>query len=57
MLRYDRNTRLQENLFIQKQSPIRKLEIVNPGFCEKMEVTRVPPGRPSRTTSGTRTTG
>jgi len=22
-----------------------------------MEVTRVPPGRPSRTTSGTRTTG
>jgi len=30
---------------------------VNPGFCEKMEVTRVPPGRPSRTTSGTRTTG
>jgi len=23
---------------------------VNPGFCEKMEVTRVPPGRPSRTT-------
>ena len=30
---------------------------MNPGFCEKMEVTRVPPGRPSRTTSGTRTTG
>jgi len=33
---------------------------VNPGFCEKMDVTRntcVPPGRPSRTTSGTRTTG
>jgi len=23
---------------------------VNPGFCEKLEVTRVPPGRPSRTT-------
>jgi len=23
---------------------------VNPGFCEKMEITRVPPGRPSRTT-------
>jgi len=30
---------------------------VNPGFCEKMQVTRVPSGRPSRTTSGTRTTG
>jgi len=23
---------------------------VNPGFCEKMEVTRVPPGRSLRTT-------
>jgi len=30
---------------------------VNPGFCEKIEVTRVPSRRPSRTTSGTRTTG
>jgi len=30
---------------------------VNPGFCEKMEVTRVLPGWPSRTTSGTCTTG
>jgi len=30
---------------------------VNPGFCDEMEVTRVLPGRPSRTTSGTRTTG
>jgi len=30
---------------------------VNPGFREKMEVTRVPLGRPSRTTSGTCTTG
>jgi len=30
---------------------------VNPGFCEKMEVTRVPPGRSSRTTSGTHATG
>jgi len=30
---------------------------VNTGFCETMEVTRVPPGRSSRTTSGTRTTG
>jgi len=30
---------------------------VNPCFCEKREVTRVPTGRPSRTTSGTRTTG
>jgi len=30
---------------------------VNPGFCEKMEATRVPPGRPSHTTGGTRTTG
>ena len=30
---------------------------MNPGFCEKMEVARVPPGRPSRTTIGTRTTG
>jgi len=29
---------------------------VNPGFCEKIEVSRLPPGRPSRTTSGTRTT-
>jgi len=26
-------------------------------FVKKMEVARVPPGRPSRTTSGTRTTG
>jgi len=26
ILRYSRNSRLQENLFIQKQSPIRKLE-------------------------------
>jgi len=26
---------------------------VNVGFCEKMEVTRVTPGRPWRTTSGT----
>jgi len=30
---------------------------VNTGFCEKVEFTRVSPGRPSRTTSGTRTTG
>jgi len=30
---------------------------VNAGFCDKVEVTRLPPGRPSRTTSGTRTTG
>jgi len=30
---------------------------VNPGFHEKMKGTGVPPGRPSRTTSGTRTTG
>jgi len=30
---------------------------VNPGFYEKVEVTRVPPGRPSRTTGGTCTTG
>jgi len=33
---------------------------MNPVFCENMEVTRntrVPHGRPSRTTSGTRTTG
>jgi len=30
---------------------------VNPGFCEKMEVTHIPPGRPSRTIGGTRTTG
>ena len=30
---------------------------MNPGFCEKMELTHVPPGRPSRTTTGTRTTG
>jgi len=30
---------------------------VNPRFCEKMEVTHVPPERPSRTTSGTHTTG
>jgi len=27
---------------------------VNPGFCEKMKVTNIPPGRPSHTTSGTR---
>jgi len=30
---------------------------VNPGFCKKIEITRVPPGTPSRTTTGTRTTG
>jgi len=30
---------------------------VNPDFCEKMEVTGVPPERPSRTTGGTRTAG
>jgi len=30
---------------------------MNPGVCAKMEVTRVPPVRHSRTTSGTRTTG
>jgi len=30
---------------------------VNPGFCEKVEVTRVPRGRPSHTTSGTRIAG
>jgi len=30
---------------------------MSPGFCEKMEVTRVPFGRSFRTTSGTRTTG
>jgi len=29
---------------------------VNPGFCEKMEVTRVSPGRPLHTTSGARNT-
>jgi len=30
---------------------------VNPGLCEKLYVSRVPPGKPSRTTSaGTRTT-
>jgi len=30
---------------------------MTPGFCEKQEVSRVPPERPSRTTSGTGTTG
>jgi len=30
---------------------------VNPGFCEKMKVTRVPAGGPSQTISGMRTTG
>jgi len=30
---------------------------VNPVFVEETEVTRVPPGRLSCTTSGTRTTG
>jgi len=45
MLQNNRNSRLQENLFIYKQSLIR-----NPGFREKMEDTRVLPGRPSRTT-------
>jgi len=30
---------------------------VNTDFCEKMEVTRVPTGRPSRTAGGTCTTG
>ena len=29
---------------------------MKPGFCVKVEVTRVPPGRPSHTTSGTRST-
>jgi len=30
---------------------------VNLGFAEKIEVARIPPGRPSRTSSGTHTTG
>ena len=57
MLRHNRNSRQQENLFIYKQSPKRKLESCESRFCEKMEVTRVPLGRPSRTTSGVCTTG
>ena len=49
MLPNNRNSRLQEPLFIQKQSPRRKLETCESRFCKIMEVTRVPPGRPSRT--------
>jgi len=35
MLRNNRNSRLQENLFIQKQSPIRKLESYESRFLRK----------------------
>jgi len=58
MLRNNRNSRLQENLCILKQSPTCKLDCyLHSRFCEKMGVTRVPPGILSRTTGGTRTTG
>jgi len=30
---------------------------VNPGFCKKIKVTYLPPGRPLHTTSGTHITG
>ena len=32
ILRYNRNSRLQENLFILKQSPMRKLQSCESGF-------------------------
>jgi len=45
MLRNNRNSRLEKNLFIKKQSPKRKLESCESRFLWKMEVTRVPPER------------
>jgi len=57
MLRNNRISRLQENVFIyletKPETQTRKL--FNPDFCEKLEVTRVPLERLSRTTGGMRT--
>jgi len=52
MLRNNRNSRLQENLFIWKQNPMRKLGSSESRFLWKnvSYSPRVPPGRPSRTT-------
>jgi len=49
MLRNNRNSGLQEYLF-RNYARYLNWKSVNPGFCEKMEVTRVPPGGSSRTT-------
>ena len=57
MLRYNRISRLQEKYLFPNKAQYVNSKAVKPGFCVKMEVTRVPPGRPSRTTTGTRTTG
>jgi len=51
------NSRLEENVLIWKQGPMCKLESWEYRFLWKMEVIRVPAGRPSRTTSDVRTTG
>ena len=58
MLRNNRNSRLQEQVFIYCRNKARYVnkKAANLGFCEKMEITRVPPGRHSRINSGTRTT-
>ena len=53
ILRYSRNSRLQEIYLFRNKVQYVNSKAVKPGFCVKMEVTRVPPGRPSRTISGT----
>jgi len=57
MLRCNKNSRALENVFIRNKARYVNWKAVDSGFCEKMEVTRVPPGRPSCITSGTHTTG
>ena len=58
MLRYIRNSRLQENFFIWKQNPIRKLESCESRFLWKnASYSRTTWQTFAYTTSGTRTTG
>jgi len=57
MLRYNRNSGYRKIYLFRNNDRYVKWKAVNPCFCGKMEVTRVPPERPSRTTSGTRTAG
>jgi len=57
MLRSNRNSGFRKIYLFRNKALYGNYKAVDPGFCEKMEVTRVPPGRPSRTTGGTRTTG
>jgi len=57
MLRYNRKEGCRKIYLFRNKAQYINLKAVNPGFCAKIEVTRIPPGRPSGTTSGTRTTG